>query len=193
MRRLLKPLWVLLALLFLFEAWLWDHLRPVVQWVVDLVPWRRLKERLAAWIEHLPPWATLLVFLIPPVLLFPFKLAGLWMLAHGSWLGAMIVLTLAKIVSTGVTAFIFDLTRPKLLQLAWFRWFYDHVMVWLAKAHAIIDPIKIRIRAWARANLSVVRRRLRRYIWLMRPGRPGRFLRRVMRIRRRMHAAQPAE
>ena len=30
MRRLLKPLWILLALVFLFEAWLWEHLRPLV-------------------------------------------------------------------------------------------------------------------------------------------------------------------
>jgi hypothetical protein len=32
MRRLLRPLWVLLALVFLFEAWLWD-LRPIVAWL----------------------------------------------------------------------------------------------------------------------------------------------------------------
>ena len=37
MRRLLRPLWVLLALVFLFEAWLWEHLRPIVAWIVDRV------------------------------------------------------------------------------------------------------------------------------------------------------------
>ena len=52
----------------------------------------------------------------------------------------------------GVTAFIFDVTRPKLLQLAWFRWFYEHMLVWLAKAHALIDPIKLRMRAAMRAR-----------------------------------------
>ena len=52
--------------------------------------------------------------------LFPFKLLGLWMLAHGSWLGATTVLVLAKLVGTGVAAFIFDVTRPKLLQIGWF-------------------------------------------------------------------------
>ena len=41
----------------------------------------------------------------------------------------MAVLALAKVVSIGVTAFIFDLTRPKLLQLAWFRRLYDRVMI----------------------------------------------------------------
>ena len=30
MRRWLKPLWVLLALLFLFEAWLWEKLQRAV-------------------------------------------------------------------------------------------------------------------------------------------------------------------
>ena len=28
---------VLLALVFLFEAWLWEHLRPLVAWLVDLM------------------------------------------------------------------------------------------------------------------------------------------------------------
>jgi hypothetical protein len=192
MRRLLKPLWILLALVFLFEAWLWEHLRPVVAWVVDLIAWKKLQQRFAAAIEHLPPYPTLLVFLIPIVLLFPLKLLGLWMLAHGSWLGAMSVLAIAKMMSVGVTAFIFDLTRPKLLQLGWFRWLYDHMLVWLAKAHAIIDPIKARIRAWAARAIAPVKRRVRRWLWLMKPGRPGRFFRRLARIRRRMQA-QPAE
>lgn len=188
MRRVLKPLWILLALVFLFEAWLWSHLAPIVQWAVDRIPWRRLKERLAAEIGKLPPYATLLVFLVPVVLLFPLKLLGLWMLAHGSWLGAMAVLALAKVVSMGVTAFIFDLTRPKLLQLGWFRWFYEHMLVWLAKAHALIDPIKREIREWTASAM----RRARRWFWLMKPGRPSRFLRRIARLRRRAYA-QPAE
>lgn len=182
MRRVLRPFLVLLALVFLFEAWLWQHLRPLAAWVVDLIAWDRLKARLAAAIERLPPYPTLLIFVIPPIILLPFKLLGLWMLAHGSWLGAMIVLVLAKLVGTGVAAFIFDVTRPKLLQLPWFRSLYGHILVWLERAHALVDPIKLR-----------VRRALRRYVWLFRPGRRGRFLRRLARIRRRVQAAQPAE
>src|SRR6185295_10342709 len=102
MRRVLKPLWILLALIFLLEAWLWEHLRPVVAWIVDRIAWRKLQERFAAAISHLPPYPTLLIFLIPIALLFPLKLLGLWMLAHGSWLGAMAVLAMAKMMSVGV-------------------------------------------------------------------------------------------
>ena len=64
------------------------------------------------------------------------------------WLGALAVLALAKVVSLGVTAFIFDVTRPKLLQLAWFRALYDWVIWLLAWAHALVDPIKRRIKRW---------------------------------------------
>ena len=190
MRRLLRPLWLLLALVFLFEAWLWEHLRPIVRWIVDRIAWDTAKARTAAWIEHLPPAATLLVFLVPVILLLPVKFVGLWMLAHGSWLGAMAALGFAKVVSMGVTAFIFDVTRPKLLQLAWFRWLYEHMIAWLAWAHGLIDPVKAELRALT----APVRRRLARLVWLLKPRRAGRFMRRLAWLRRKAQGrAQPAD
>jgi hypothetical protein len=171
MRRLLHPFLILLALVFLFETWLWERLAPIVAWIVARIPLRAIKARIAAWIEHLPPAATLVVFIVPVLLLLPFKFLGLWMLAHGHWLDALGLLALAKVVSLGVTAFIFDLTRPKLLQLSWFRSVYDRVMVWLSWAHALIDPIKRRLKIWFR---------------MFAPKRAGRTLRLLARIRRRM-------
>jgi hypothetical protein len=192
MRRLTRPLWILLALVFLLEAWLWSHLEPIVAWIVDRVAWRELKARAAAMIERLPPYATLLVFLIPVVLLLPVKFLGLWMLAHGSWGGAMATLALAKVTGMGTTAFIFEVTRPKLLQLPWFRRLYDWVMRGLAWAHALVDPVKIEVRAWMRRNLAPIRRRLRRLLWMAKPGRPARFLRHLARVRRRMRRREQA-
>jgi len=186
MRRILRPLWIPLALVFLFEAWLWEHLRPIVAAVVARIRLQRLKAWVSAWIEHLPPAATFLVFLVPVVSLFPLKLVGLWMLARGSWLGAMAVLAFAKVVSMGVTAFIFDVTRPKLLQLAWFRRFYEFVLRWLAKAHALVDPLRAEMRAWAKRTLAPLVRRLRSLLWLMRPKRAGRSMRRLIWLRRRV-------
>ncbi|MET0875749.1 MAG: hypothetical protein ABWY14_01310, partial [Tardiphaga sp.] len=150
MRRLLRPLWILLALVFLFEAWLWERLKPVVARFVAWIPWDAFKARIAAGIERLPPLATLLVFLVPVVLLFPIKLIGLWLLARGLWLGAMATLGLAKVVSMGVTAFIFEVTKPKLLQMAWFAWAYEKVLAGLAWAHRNVDPIKARLKEFAR-------------------------------------------
>ena len=52
MRRLLQPVWVLLAIIFLIEAWLWDHLEPVVAWFVALIPLRVFKHWLAERVEN---------------------------------------------------------------------------------------------------------------------------------------------
>src|SRR2546423_3788230 len=142
MRRLLKPLWILLALFFLIEAWLWEHLRPLVAAVVNVIAWDKLKARLAALVEWLPPWAVLIVFVIPFIVLLPLKFLEVYLLVQRQWIGAILVLVLAKLLGLGVTAFIFDVTRPKLLQMAWFRWLYGVMLAWLAKAHALIDPIK---------------------------------------------------
>ena len=135
MRRLLRPLLILVALVFLFEAWLWEHLRPLVAAVVNVIAWDRLKARLATLIEWLPPWAVLIVFVIPFIVLLPLKFAEVYFLVHKQWLAAIFVLVLAKLLGLGVTAFIFDVTRPKLLQMAWFRWLYELTLHWLDKAH----------------------------------------------------------
>jgi hypothetical protein len=171
MRRILRPFLILLALFFLFEAWLWEHLRRLVAAAVNVVAWDRLKIRLAQLVAWLPPWAVLIVFVIPFLVLLPLKFAEVYFIVHRQWLAAGVVLVLAKLLGLGVTAFIFDVTKPKLLQMGWFRSLYALMLVWLDKAHALIDPIKARIRQSLR---------------MFAPQRAGRTMRLLRRIRRRM-------
>jgi hypothetical protein len=174
---LTRPLLILIAIVFLIEAWLWSHLGPVVQAVVARIPLRAMKARIAGAIRKLPPSATLVVFLVPLAMLFPFKLLGLWLLAHKQWIAASIVLVLAKLFGVAVTAFVFEVTKPKLLKMAWFRWLYEHVLAWLDWAHDLIAPI---------------RRRIKRLLRILRAKQSGRALRLLWRIRRRMRAAARA-
>jgi hypothetical protein len=167
MRRLFKPLWVLLAVIFLIEAWLWDHLEPIVKRVVARIPLRRFKLWLAGKISTLSPAMTLVVFVVPAVLLFPLKLVGLWLLAHEYWASALTLMVFAKFVGLGVTAFIFDVTRPKLLQMRWFAKLYEWVLALRAKAAELVDPIKLRIKEIMRGDgdgwLSRTRRLIQRF------------------------------
>jgi hypothetical protein len=142
MRRLLKPFWVVLAVIFLIEAWLWDHLEPIVERIVAWIPLRAFKQWLSERIQTLSPAMTLVVFAVPPVLLFPLKLVGLWLLAHEYWASAVPVIVLGKLVGVGVTAFIFDVTRPKLLTMSWFKKIYEFIMALRAKAAALVEPVK---------------------------------------------------
>ena len=154
MRRLLQPFWVLLAVIFLIEAWLWDHLEPIVASFVALIPLRTFKQWLAERVDTLSPAMTLLVFIVPVVPLFPLKLVGLWLLTHEYWVSAILTIIFAKFLGVGVAAFIFDVTRPKLLEMEWFEKLYDFVMTLRAKANALVDPIRARIKHALRGDGS---------------------------------------
>jgi hypothetical protein len=145
-RRLLQPIWILLAVIFLIEAWLWDHLEPIVARVVAKIPLRAFKHWLAERVDTLSPAMTLIVFIVPVIPLFPLKLIGFWLLAHEYWLSAVVTILFAKFLGVGVTAFVFDVTRPKLLEMGWFGKLYEFVLALRAKAHELVDPIKQRIR-----------------------------------------------
>jgi hypothetical protein len=166
MRRLLRPFWVLLAVIFLIEAWLWDHLEPIVARLVALIPLRVFKQWLADRVDTLSPAMTLIVFVAPVIPLFPLKVAGLWLLANEYWLSAIVTLAFAKLLGVGVAAFIFDVTRPKLLQMPWFRRLYEAVMLLRQKAAGLVEPIKLRIKeilrgdgdGWSSRMLRLIRR-----------------------------------
>src|SRR5471030_254562 len=152
LRRLLQPLWVLLAVIFLIEAWLWDHLEPVVAWLVAQIPLRAFKQWLAERVDTLSPAMTLIVFIVPVIPLFPLKLVGFWLLANEYWISAILTIIFAKFLGVGVAAFIFDVTRDKLLEMAWFEKLYDFIIALRAKASALVDPIKLRIKDAMRAD-----------------------------------------
>jgi hypothetical protein len=171
MRRLIRWFWITVALIFLIEAWLWDHLEPVFAAMVAWLPLERLKRRIARWVERLSPVVSLIVFAVPVTLLLPFKLAGLWLLTRGYWGEAAGTFVCAKLVGLGSTAFVFDAARSKLLQLRWFRLLHDQLVAWRVWSHALVDPV---IRD-VKANLA-----------MFAPRRAGRAVRLAQRIRRRV-------
>ncbi|MBP0112693.1 MULTISPECIES: hypothetical protein [Bradyrhizobium] len=166
LRRLLQPVWVLLAIVFLIEAWLWDHLEPIVARVVAAIPLARFKQWLTERVDALSPAMTLIVFAVPIIPLFPLKLVGLWLLAHEYWTSAVFTIVFAKMVGVGVTAFVFDVTRDKLLEMHWFERIYDLVLKVRARAAELVDPIKRRIRqliagdgeGWSSRTLRLIQR-----------------------------------
>ena len=172
-RRLLQPLWVLLAVIFLIEAWLWDHLEPLVARFVALIPLRVLKQWLAERIDTLSPTMTLIVFIVPVIPLFPLKLIGLWLLAHEYWMSAVLTIVFAKFLGVGVAAFVFDVTRDKLLEMDWFEALYEFVIKLRAKATALVDPIKSRIKNALTGD-----------------GSSSRMLRLIQRFRKSVHEAR---
>jgi hypothetical protein len=171
MRFLRRIVLILLATIFLIEAWLWEHLAPLARFLVSLLPFKAWKDRVAAAITRLPPYPSLLVFAVPGAMLFPVKLLSFWLVAKGQALAGGGLFILAKLVGFGFTAFIFETTKPKLMQLAWF-----------ARAHAFCLWAK----EWARAQLDPHMAWIKRRLASMKRERRVRLAAVIARLRQRL-------
>jgi hypothetical protein len=147
LRRLTRPLWLLLAAVFLFEAWLWDRLTDFGHWLRDRLPFEACKRWVARQVERMPPWGALLLFAIPVIIVQPLKLLALWLMTHGHLVLGALSFVAIKIVGFGAVAFLFDLTRDKLMTFRWFVWGHGKVNWLREKASAFIAPYKLALKA----------------------------------------------
>ena len=115
-RILLTP--VLLVLLF--EEWGWEPLARAFAKLGQLPLWARLESRVKA----LPPWAALLAFGVPVVMLIPIKFLALYLFSQGHMATGLTLVIAAKVTGTAVAARLFQLTEPALMRLTWFARIY---------------------------------------------------------------------
>lgn len=160
MRRFFRSLFVFLAtLVILFEEWLWEPLKRLMLAFARLP----LIRQLSAAIASLSPRSALLVFLVPVLVLFPFKIGGLWLIANGHPGWGVLVFLGAKVTGTALFAWLFELTRNTLLQIGWFARIYGWVQQVSQAAHAwmhrqplyhLIRDMVIRLKAQVRQWLA---------------------------------------
>lgn len=159
-RRLAHAFWFALATLFLIESWLWDHVKEWLRRLARQLGVERLEASLTALIERLSPPATLAVFTIPFLVILPLKILAVELIARGQLGYGLVVILAAKTLGLGVTAFLFDICREKLLRMAWFARFYALVLRVRAWAHEIVAPVRARLAQFSAA----LRERLSFYV-----------------------------
>lgn len=177
----LAPLVYVAALVLLFEEWCWDVGLRVARWLAARLPLQALDER----IRKLPPYAALVLFVLPAVLLFPVKIMALMAIAAGHVFTGVSVIVLAKIGGAAAVARLYLLTRPTLLSLPWFaRWHDGFIAIkdrWVGLLRATV--------AWRRTRMlgSRIKLAARNVVASItaRPGgrhsmRPARIIRRVL-------------
>lgn len=159
-----RVLGVVLALVVLFEEWGWRPLADLLGQLRRLQLIARLENR----IQVLPPYAALLVFALPSVCLFPLKLFGLYLIAHGQKLAAIALIGFAKVAGTAIVARLFLLTQPQLMRIGWFARLYNLIMPWKERVFAQIRA------SWAwrygRMLKGKVKQALRRFWTQWRPA-----------------------
>ncbi|MCK8784235.1 hypothetical protein M0638_07575 [Roseomonas sp. NAR14] len=156
LRLAVRPAILLLAFaLVLFEetVWRWGGALGAL---LARIPLLAALERLVA---RLPPPAVFALFLVPMALLLPVKLAALWLIAAGHPLLGLGVIVAAKVGGTAVSARLYAIAEPKLMQVPAFAWARGKVAALLARAHAFLDASP----AWqsARRAMAALRERAR--------------------------------
>jgi hypothetical protein len=183
-RRVAHAAWCVLALILLFESWLWDNVK---EWLRQLERALGL-ERFETWLENvvapLSPRMTLVLFGAPLLGLLPIKLAALALLAHGHILVGVALILLAKTLALGVEAFLFDICRNKLLEIEWFAQFYSIVLDVRAWASLLVRPY--------RARATEFMHRLQAYAKSLLGKNGDEFTRRIARLRELAKAKPPA-
>jgi hypothetical protein len=149
---------LVLALVFLFEAWIWQGCVALGRKLVTLIPWAALKSRIVAFVDLLPAPVALLIFLIPVAIVEPFKVVCLALIAERHWILGIFGLVLIESAGVGLIAVAFDLTRHRLLTMPWFVWVYER-FAWIdAAAHGFVAPYKVAAREAMRAVVERGRR-----------------------------------
>lgn len=186
MRKAIKRAFLIfLALLFLFESWLWRETGRAIAWLVQHIPMERFKHLVTHYVSGLSPLATLGVFVIPAIVLLPLKVTAVWLLAKGYVIGGISTVLLAKAIGLGISSFLFALCKAKLLQLRAVRFVYEICIYWYSKAkqiaapymaaisHSIADIKRMLPNSAVRRRFSRMRRRAKRLAEQQQSGRGG--------------------
>lgn len=117
---------LLLFVIILIEEAFWAVFEAFSGWFERFALVRKLEEFVAA--RH--PAVCLALFLIPVLLMLPFKLAGVWLIAHGHALDGVFVFIMAKVTGTFLAARLLAITKDKLMTIRWFAYVYGKFTAW---------------------------------------------------------------
>ena len=154
---------VLLALLVLVifvEEWGWRPLAALAAAIARWPPLAVLERRIRAAPRHV----ALALFLVPAILLFPVKLAALWLIQAGRPTLGIAVIVAAKVIGTAFVGRLFVLVETQLMTFAWFVRCVDW---WHATRDRVLAALRQSV-LWrsARAVRRVARRWLKRLLAL---------------------------
>jgi hypothetical protein len=138
-----------LALLVIFEEWLWNMLTVAGQWLERVIN----LEKIDNWLINTSPKLALLALSAPVLIIAPFNLIAFDLLSHGAITQAILVELAIKLTATFLIARVFRLVKTALLTFAWFAAFYHSMLRLLSWAHE-----KIHQTAIYRLSLQVRRR-----------------------------------
>ena len=119
--------------------------------------------RLEAWLRGLPPWAALLAFAAPSLLVVPVKLSAVWFAFHHRYGLSALSVVIGKMLATALIARLYQILRPTLVKMPW----YLRAETWLFNCRDRLYGFVRALPAWQRAKALIqnVRRWMREMVF----------------------------
>jgi hypothetical protein len=119
--------------------------------------------RLEAWLRGLPPWAALLAFVAPSLLVIPIKLSAVWFAFHHRYGLSLASVVIGKMMATALVARLYQVLRPTLVKMSWYLRAETWVFGWRDRLYGFVRSLA----AWQRAKALIqnARRWMRKMVF----------------------------
>jgi hypothetical protein len=186
-RSLASCLLFVAAVVLLFEEWFWEKSTAVAARLGRLP----LLSDIEAWIRGRERSSALALFVVPVVVIYPFKALALYAMARGYVTGGVTAFILAKLVATAVFARLYQLTEHAIIQFHWVRRTRAAFLRGRAFVHAWLNaqPAYRRARVLVRASSRRIKHRYRVAYRLQRQRRRAAMRASALKAARRRGAA----
>jgi hypothetical protein len=128
-----------LAILVLFEEWLWEVLTILGQRLSRVLH----LEHFDAWLSQASPNMALIALGLPVVAVTPINIAAIVLMVHGAIAAGIALEIVAKLLGTLLVARVFRLVRPALMSFAWFARLCDWIIRLVTWAHALVKDLSV--------------------------------------------------
>ncbi len=132
----------LFTLLMFFVILLEEAFWSIFEMLSGLLTRFELVRRLENFVAARSPVLCLTLFLIPVLMMLPFKFAGVWLMAHGHTLEGLFMFLSAKASGTFLAARLFAITKDKLMSIAWFAYSFEKFYDWKEGVKTYIHATK---------------------------------------------------
>jgi hypothetical protein len=103
--------------------------------------------RAEAWLRRLPPWAAVIAFAAPSLLILPIKLAAVWFALHHHFALSIASIVTGKLLATALVARLYKVLHPTMMTLGWFVRTETWLFAWRDRLYAFVRALP----AWQRA------------------------------------------
>ena len=143
-----------LALVFLFETWVWRKLVAFARALAEWLPWAPFRDAARRFVARAPAFVAVVLFGVPLLVSELGAFVSVVTMATGHVFAGVALYILMKIFGLFLIPVIFEITREKLMTLAWFVWLYERFEALHAMASRFVAPYKARAREMLRALLQ---------------------------------------